>query len=383
MWAIFITAILLLLSLPVLAGGILPALNLAVCWEVLNFFYLSLRQSAGNIFDLNQLWILRDSTPEFIFSSWTCNITLMSLANKDKCFKNKRYAEDLNFPLPNINESKFAAYITGLIEGDGTIIVPKSTRSDKGKLNYPSIQIIFHLKDIPLALLIQKELANGTLARKKGVNAYILTINNFNGLIFIANLLNSNMRTPKIQSLYDLIDWLNCRFEDINLEKLPLNNSDLSENAWLSGFIEADGHFSLRTTSDTKYPRVECKLEISQRQVDHRGNDNFKFLSLIAKFLLTEVKPVRLNRVKPEYRVKTTSLKGNLILENYLKFYPLFGSKYLDSKDWLKALNIFKQGSHKENNKISKEIIEIKSVMNDKRQFFSWDHLQEFYKLDK
>ena len=191
------------------------------------------------------------------------------------------------------------------------------------------------------------------------------------------------MRTPKIQALYDLIDWLNCRFEDINLEKLPLNNSDLSENAWLSGFIEADGHFSLRTTSDTKYPRVECKLEISQRQVDHRGNDNFKFLSLIAKFLLTEVKPVRLNRVKPEYRVKTTSLKGNLILENYLKFYPLFGSKYLDSKDWLKALNIFKQGSHKENNKISKEIIEIKSVMNDKRQFFSWDHLQEFYKLDK
>lgn len=383
MWAIFITAILLLLSLPVLAGGILPALNLAVCWEVLNFFYLSLRQSAGNIFDLNQLWILRDSTPEFIFSFGTCNITLMSLANKDKCFKNKRYAEDLKLPLPNINKSNFAAYITGLIEGDGTIIVPKSTRSDKGKLNYPSIQIVFHLKDIPLALLIQKELANGTLARKKGVNAYILTINNFNGLILIANLLNSNMRTPKIQALYDLIDWLNYRFEDINLEKLPLNNSDLSENAWLSGFIEADGHFSLRTTSDTKYPRVECKLEISQRQVDHRGNDNFKFLSLIAKFLLTEVKPVRLNRVKPEYRVRTTSLKGNLILENYLKFYPLFGSKYLDSKDWLKALNIFKQGYHKENNKISKEIIEIKSVMNDKRQFFSWDHLQEFYKLDK
>ena len=33
-WAIFITAILLLLSLPVLAGrlNIVPALNLAVCW---------------------------------------------------------------------------------------------------------------------------------------------------------------------------------------------------------------------------------------------------------------------------------------------------------------------------------------------------------------
>lgn len=33
-WAIFVTAILLLLSLPVLAGKFVPALNLAVCWEL-------------------------------------------------------------------------------------------------------------------------------------------------------------------------------------------------------------------------------------------------------------------------------------------------------------------------------------------------------------
>ena len=373
-WAIFVTAILLLLSLPVLAGKlILPALNLAICWETLKF----LRQSAGNILDLNLLWILRDSTPEFIF----CKITLMSPVFIDKRFKIEK---DLNILIPShLTKSNFAAYLTGLIEGDGTIIVPKSIRSNKGKLNYPSIQIVFHLKDLPLALLIQKELGHGSLSRKKGVNAYILTINNFDGLILIANLINYNMRTPKIQALYNLIDWLNCRFEKINLKKLPLNNFNLSENAWLSGFIEADGHFSLRTTSDIKYPRVECKLEISQRQLDHTGNDNFEFLSSIAKFLLTEVKPIRLNNVKPEYRLRTTSLNGNLILENYLKNYPLFGSKYLDSIDWLKAFNLFKLGLHKEKNKISKEIIDIKSQMNDKRQLFIWDHLQKFYKLDK
>ena len=37
-------------------------------------------------------------------------------------------------------------------------------RSPKGKLNYPSIQIVFHLKDLPLALLIQKELGVGSLS---------------------------------------------------------------------------------------------------------------------------------------------------------------------------------------------------------------------------
>ena len=57
------------------------------------------------------------------------------------------------------------------------------------------------------------------------------------------------MRTPKIYALYNLIDWLNLKFEDINIPKKYINNSPLDSNAWLSGFIEADGHFSVRTST--------------------------------------------------------------------------------------------------------------------------------------
>ena len=91
--------------------------------------------------------------------------------------------------------------MTGLIEGDGSIIVPTSERSAKGRINYPSIQIAFNLKDLPLALLIQKELGHGSLSRKKGVNAYILTINSCTGLLLVVSLINGNMRTPKIYAL--------------------------------------------------------------------------------------------------------------------------------------------------------------------------------------
>jgi hypothetical protein len=42
----------------------------------------------------------------------------------------------------NYNKN-FACYLTGLIEGDGSIIIPKTERSLKGKLNYPSIKIAF------------------------------------------------------------------------------------------------------------------------------------------------------------------------------------------------------------------------------------------------
>jgi hypothetical protein len=74
-------------------------------------------------------------------------------------------------------------------------------------------------------------------------------------------------------------------------------------------------------------------LEITQRQIDHNGNSNLQFLEKIAEFLLTTVKSVRQYRPNPEYRLRTTSLQANLILSNYLINYPLFGTKYLDSKD--------------------------------------------------
>ena len=61
----------------------------------------------------------------------------------------------------------FSFYLAGLIEGDVTIVVHKTERSPKGVLNYASVQIAFQLKDLPLALIIQKVLGEGSLARKK------------------------------------------------------------------------------------------------------------------------------------------------------------------------------------------------------------------------
>jgi hypothetical protein len=54
--------------------------------------------------------------------------------------------------------------------------------------------------------MIQKEIKNGSISRKKGVNAYILIINNYDGLILLTSLINGNMRTPKINNLFNLID---------------------------------------------------------------------------------------------------------------------------------------------------------------------------------
>lgn len=63
------------------------------------------------------------------------------------------------------------------------------------------------------------------------------------------------MRTPKINALYRLIDWLNIRF-DLDIDKKDKDISNIDSNSWLAGFIDADGHFSVRTTTVSKYPKI-------------------------------------------------------------------------------------------------------------------------------
>jgi hypothetical protein len=381
-WAVVVTAVLLLLSLPVLAGKleIVPALNLAICWKL---WYINFTQSAGNLSSLDFLGIFRDYTPEFICCIVLGVSSCLALhAWKKVLYKGHGLKHYTSHPLIGGNSNiEFAHYIAGLIEGDGTIHVPKTERSVKGSLNYPSIQIVFHLKDLPLALLIQKELGHGSISRKKGQNAYIYTVNNLDGLLLLVSLLNGNMKTNKIYALHRLIDWYN-QYKSTSFEKKGLNTDSMISNAWLSGFIEADGHFSLRSTESGKYPRIECRFELSQRQRDQNKRDNLFFLEEIALSFGSLVKPIRNDSDNPQYRVRTTNLKGNLAVVNYLTKYPLFGTKFSDYIDWVKVVELFNQGSF--DHKLNMDYVKhIKTEMNDNRTILVWDHLQNFYNLNK
>lgn len=162
---------------------------------------------------MSLLEIPRDYTPEsfccgFILNAPLCKSVVNGLFKRTK-FTLSAQSTDLLAEYKHLNNLPFSSYLTGLIEGDGTTVVPKTERSVKGVLNYACVQIVFHLKDLPLALIIQKVLGEGSIARKKGVNAYILTLNSYKGLILILSVLNGRyffFRTPKIYSLYLLID---------------------------------------------------------------------------------------------------------------------------------------------------------------------------------
>lgn len=279
---------------------------------------------------------------------------------------------------PKFVKSQFHYYLAGLIEGDGSIYVPNETRSKKNKKLYPSIQISFHSKDFPLAMLIQQRLRCGSIAKKKNTNAYVLTINDISGVLKIIRFCNGKFRTPKIYIFQKLMDHVGLQHE-----KLPLDSTEMYENAWLAGFIEADACFYLRITQQK--PKISFGFYLEQRMLDIQSNQDLGcVMEKISNFLYCKLKI--LTRTKSEkklhtYRIVTASEKSNKILCEYLEKYPIFSSKYLDFNDWKKGLICIQTKNRNVKQNIDSLQI-IKNEMNIKRTKFIWDHLQNFYTTD-
>lgn len=333
-WAIFVTAILLLLSLPVLAGKIVPALNLAVCWELFSIIIDEDNQQV-TFQSFSPIWNLNDCAPELSIPNCYCS---------SFCF---------------------GFYLAGLIEGDGTIVVPKQERSIKGKLNYPLIQIAFHIKDLPLCIIVQKWIGHGSISKIKKSQAYVLTINSSKVLEYLINLINGKIRGPKYYQFVNLYNFWRSTVKksnnNYNIVILGLNDSLILKDNW--GFIEAE-----RTTITSKYPRLSLSFELVQRSITRYGFSIYHIIIEIATSLETSapwaapwaVEEIRSDSKYPQYRLRSKSLKTNQNIKNYLELFPIKGSKYLNFKDWSKILNYFEKGTQASPNNID-NIREIKS----------------------
>lgn len=258
-WAVLITAILLLLSLPVLAGG----LHYCLINNAYDVFIEYITICLDYLFILCSYDVAKIYNIEIRFYSYLINILAGNYINSFRDFMLYDFNSFLYLSLPIIKSKSYIGnYLAGLIESDGTIIVPVKERSASGKKYYPSIQIIFNLKDLPLAKTLLEFFNFGSIQIKESKNAAIWYINNLSGLIFITKLINGCMRTPKIIALHNLIDWFNLNISDCNISKLPLDTSPLNNNSWLAGFTEGDGGFGTGPSPETakSYQRISISV---------------------------------------------------------------------------------------------------------------------------
>src|ERR1700721_224700 len=126
----------------------------------------------------------------------------------------------LNFSL-NIKNLLLGYYLAGLIEGDGYISI-----NNKNKV---ILGITFNIKDLYLAEKVLNYLEQGFIVKRK-TNSIELRFTSVKVLNKIINLVNGKFRTPKIDQLYKLIDWMN-KNHSMNISKLSLDNSPLFNNS--------------------------------------------------------------------------------------------------------------------------------------------------------
>lgn len=291
-------------------------------------------------------------------------------------FMSKRNLNDCapELPIKILSVPFLRPYLAGLVEGHGTIIVPSSERSQKGKLNYPSIQIVFQNKDFPLVTKLCEIIGQGSIHKKKKSSVYVYTVNNSEGIVYFVNLVNGYLRGPKYYQLVKLINYLNNKDHSIVVK--PLDTSPLGDNSWLTGFIEADASFQVRASlQKTSKTRLGLSCEITQARLTHYGFSTLDLMNFISAFLDVKLESTREDRKHPQYRVRTNSVLKNIKIRNYLVKYPLKSSKYLDFQDWCLVLNYFENKTHIEN---MDNITKIKNQMNQSRIEFNWNHLINF-----
>nr|YP_009574351.1 hypothetical protein [Arthrobotrys musiformis]QBM31466.1 hypothetical protein [Arthrobotrys musiformis]QBM31619.1 hypothetical protein [Arthrobotrys musiformis] len=265
------------------------------------------------------------------------------------------------------NKSELGSYLAGLIESDGFIIVLKDNT------NTPTIKIVFNIKDKPLADCLMETLGSGSI-QPASDNSVLYVVRSKSGIVKIINLINGEFKTPKIEALHKLIDWINNNPNYNNskvINKMPLNVIPLVENSLFSGFSEGDGSFLIRVTEGVKYNNITVTYTISQGNINESVLETYKPIMLkIAQLCGSNVEEKNLSVEKNGlnsfmWRVRTTNKKGVLAVIQYFNKFPLWSSKYLDYLNWEQAYNIIINKKHTKPEGLF-EIKQLKNTMNNK-----------------
>ena len=276
--------------------------------------------------------------------------------------------------------TRFASYLAGLIEADGSFAI--HDKDSKAKRYLPKILIVFSLNDNPLAEKLISITEVGKLYNKTQQGCVIWHIQKIEDVIKIINLINGYMRTPKIEALHRAIKWYNDNY-NIIIEPLGLDQSPINSNAWLAGFTDGDGNFSINLVDrkkkgviTTKRVQVFFRIELRQNyhinsSVEQVSTSYFNILSSIARYLevnLYSRSREQKDKIFYSYIVVSHNIQSHIKAIEYFDRYPLHSSKYLAYKDWRHVVQqIILRGGKPLTAEGILEIEKIKAQFNKKR----------------
>jgi hypothetical protein len=285
-----------------------------------------------------------------------------------------------------IPNNSFKSYFAGLLEGDGSFVVPSSQRDAKNRLRYVKIRVVFNKKDKPLANLLKSHYG-GNLEENLDTNYFVWNICCKDQILLICHHVNGYLRTPKINDFSRMIEFIKVRDPLLQFKVLPLDETPIESNAWLAGFTDADGHFNLSITNrKNSNKRIHLQYRIEVKTFYNKSlvmnSENYSSFVPICNTIAEYLGLGIYHRTRKEryhmITISTTSIRTNTNVVEYFERFPLFSSKYLDYIDWktIHVMQINKLHLTAEGQRFCEEV---KRNFNKNRQKLFWDHLNNFY----
>jgi len=224
-----------------------------------------------------------------------------------------------NKNLDNNNDDQFIYWLAGLIDGDGSFLINKNKAL--------TCEITVHERDVK-ALFKIKEKYHGSVLKRSNVKAYRWRVSKRWIIEKLYNDLNGKLITDnKIKQMKNFSSVL-------FIKSIMVENYNFNINTgWLSGFIDADGCFTIRNnytltisinqkTSGILYS-IKNKLQCGNVYFDKRGNT---------------------------FNYAITDLKGIKKILSYLDKFPLKTTKYIESITFRRLVHYIELKYHYKNN---------------------------------
>lgn len=218
-------------------------------------------------------------------------------------------------------------WFIGFVEGDGAIQTFANNTRVRFVLTQKESGILYYVHNM-LRIGIVKHFPQGTSGNKNDFYRWI--VDNPLHILLLAFLFNGNLAiTHRIQQLDLWVQVLNKRFGENTIQLVNRAVSITLEDAWLSGFTDAEGCFNVSITSNRRYLLGHVvKLRYILDQKDEVILNIIQDLFGFGKVTLRS----RTNNV---YRYTVTGFKCMNDVISYFKSFPLLTKKAFSFNKWL------------------------------------------------
>lgn len=261
--------------------------------------------------------------------------TRETLSNNDIDNSLNLNEDPLGGPLPLGTEgsarrgSNFKYWFIGFTEGDGSFIVNKN--------GYLEFKVTQSSIDAQILFYIKKELGFGSVrVQDKNNKTHHFRVRDQKGILKLIHIFNGNLLTERKNNQFKL--WLEAfnKAYKTDIQLIQNNNNPTLDNAWLSGFSDSEGCFTISVIKRSEsYSQVQVRYILSQKNE----------LDLMTKIAALFDGKVTYLKSYDGYNMTVNLSKLHKVI-SYFNIYSLKTKKYIDYFNWLKVYKLVINKDH-------------------------------------